>query len=318
MSGHSPTVTIGVPVFNAERYLRPALDSILGQTYEDFDLIISDNASTDATAEICREYAARDGRIRYYRNVTNVGANRNFRRAFQLASGRYFKWAAHDDLCYPTFLARCVEVLDRDSSVVLCYTRTALIDDRGRLLSDEEIASGRFRGGSGEVVRIHEQDQSRRLDSPDVVRRFGDVILRTRWCFEIFGLIRREALVGSAALNELYYGIDKVMLAELSLRGRFAEVPEVLFLRRCHLGQSTNMASARARARWSHPGARGSAVIFPRLHCFWGYCRSVHRADLSWRERAACLPVLASWPFRRDRWVELGRSVLPAYREKTQ
>ena len=99
-----PRVSIGLPVYNGENFLEFALDSILGQTFQDFELIISDNASTDATESICRRYAAKDSRIRYYRNPNNQGAAQNYNRVFALARGEYFKWAAHDDVCKPNYL----------------------------------------------------------------------------------------------------------------------------------------------------------------------------------------------------------------------
>src|SRR5436853_274761 len=105
-----PKVSIGLPVFNGETYLAGALNSFLSQDYEDFELIISDNASTDQTAAICKEHAAKDNRIRYYRNETNIGASPNYNRVFQLARGEFFKWGAHDDECHPTLLRRCLEI----------------------------------------------------------------------------------------------------------------------------------------------------------------------------------------------------------------
>src|SRR5207244_10480282 len=107
-----PRVSIGVPVYNGERYIAETLDSLLAQTFEDFELIISDNASHDRTEGICRAYAAKDSRIRYVRNSTNLGAARNYRLAVELSSGEYFRWANCDDLFAPTSLSRCVEVLD--------------------------------------------------------------------------------------------------------------------------------------------------------------------------------------------------------------
>ncbi len=108
MNTHKPPVAIGLPVFNAEKYLSQAVDSILAQTFSDFHLIISDNASTDRTQEICQAYAAQDNRIRYSRNHRNLGASPNFNRVFELSSHQYFKWAPHDDMIAPEFLARCV------------------------------------------------------------------------------------------------------------------------------------------------------------------------------------------------------------------
>src|SRR6185436_6923974 len=113
MSLPEPRVSIGVPVYNGERYLAATLDSLLAQTFDNFEIIVSDNASSDRTAQLALEYAERDSRVRYTRNPRNLGAGANYRRAFQLSRGQYFRWSAADDISAPESLARCVEVLDR-------------------------------------------------------------------------------------------------------------------------------------------------------------------------------------------------------------
>jgi len=119
IKNHKPRVSIGLPVYNGENYLEEAIDSILAQTYKDFELIISDNASTDRTPDICQAYANKDPRIRYYRNEKNIGAAVNFNRVFELSSSEYFKWAAHDDIIAPDYISECIEILDNDDSIVL-------------------------------------------------------------------------------------------------------------------------------------------------------------------------------------------------------
>src|SRR3990170_6654309 len=133
-----PNVCIGFPVFNGEKYLTVSIDSILAQTYGDFEFIISDNASTDRTQEICNEYASKDRRIRYYRNDRNLGSAANFTRVFHLSNAKYFKWASYDDLVAPEFLERCVKVLDTAPDVVLCYPKTILMDADGKLIGKLE------------------------------------------------------------------------------------------------------------------------------------------------------------------------------------
>ena len=127
--GDRPRVSIGLPVYNGERYLEQALNSILGQTYTDFELIISDNASSDRTKAICEEFRSKDQRIRYYRNEVNLGAGPNHDLVFRRSKGKYFKWFGYDDLIAPNFLSRCIEILDRYHTVVLCTPKTKIIDE---------------------------------------------------------------------------------------------------------------------------------------------------------------------------------------------
>ena len=130
-----PKVSIGMPVYNGANYVRGSVQSLLGQDYEDFELIISDNASTDETESICRELAESDRRIQYFRNDRNLGASRNYNNVFRLARGQFFKWAAHDDECHPTMFRRCVEVLERaPDRVTMVYPLAELIDEQGKTL----------------------------------------------------------------------------------------------------------------------------------------------------------------------------------------
>lgn len=110
------------------------LDSVLDQTYSEFELIISDNASDDRTPEICQEFARKDPRVRYFRQPANVGAPRNFNFVFEQARGQYFKWAADNDVCDRELLKVCKKVLDERPEVVLCFGKAMAIDQDGRTL----------------------------------------------------------------------------------------------------------------------------------------------------------------------------------------
>src|SRR3954471_6298654 len=165
-------VGLGLPVFNGERFLGATLDSVLAQTFTEFELVISDNASTDGTEAICRKYAARDSRIRYLRNEHNLGLSANYTRAFTESKGEYFKWVTYDDLLHPEFLRRCVEVLDSDPSVVLAHSRTYRIDEEGRITGSYDF----------------EMD----LLAPRPEDRFRDLVFVRHSCNESMGLIRRS------------------------------------------------------------------------------------------------------------------------------
>src|SRR5262245_44937991 len=134
MTRRPPRISIGLPVYNGEKFLKESVNSLLAQTFDDFELILSDNASTDETPAICRSYSDADKRVRYFRNDENIGVYRNFNRVFQLGSGEYFKWAAADDICHRELLAKCLKVLESDASVVATYPKVQFVDEEGRRL----------------------------------------------------------------------------------------------------------------------------------------------------------------------------------------
>src|SRR5690606_32073818 len=201
-------LSIGMPVYNAERYLARAIESLLAQTFDDFELIISDNASTDATQSICRRFAERDRRIRYVRQAGNRGANWNFNHVVGLARGELFKWAAADDLCRPTFLAQCIEVLDRDPGVVAVHAVTHEIGSNDEPIVRPDPANPRERyncAGDPELAASA---------SPHL--RFRDVMLNHGWGVRCSGVFRLDAL-RKTGLFEPIYGWEKIMMAELAL-----------------------------------------------------------------------------------------------------
>ena len=218
---HLPRVSIGLPVFNGERYLKEALDSLLAQTYTDFDIIISDNASTDNTERICLDYVAKDRRIRYYRLEKNLGMAANYKQVFELRTGKYFKWAAADDICMPDYLSRCVEVLDSDSSVVLVCAGALYIDENGKSLSKAKPAWNLQFDSAYERLRY--------------VICLGSYAGLDAWS----GLARADALSKTRLIPSYPCG-DKRPLGELCLLGRFIEIPEYLYMRRQHGGTSSD------------------------------------------------------------------------------
>lgn len=248
-----PLVSVGLPVHNGERYLEPAIRSILRQSFTDFELVVCDNASTDGTPGILARAAAEDRRVKVHRNPVNIGAAPNWNRVFELSTGRYFKWIAHDDLHEPDFLARVVEVLERDPCVVLAHTRTRLIDEQGAPLAfDPETGAFRDSAGNGRIG----PPPAGRATSPDPVRRFRDILIHTIRCTDGFGLIRSDVL-RRTSLHRSYYSSDKALLVELALLGRFHEVPEVLFLKRDHPDTSLALSPEQQRV-WIDTSGRTS------------------------------------------------------------
>ncbi len=271
----APRVSIGLPVYNGERYLAEALDSIVSQTYADFELIISDNTSTDGTEDICREYASRDERISYHRSDVNRGAAWNYNRVFELSRGEYFKWASHDDRCAPTFLERCVAALDSAPDVVVSFPRTTVID------------------AEGGTIDMEEDDLP--LDSPDIVRRFAACLNPMKLCHNvIFGLIRRDILAGTRLIGT-YLASDRSLVAELSLYGPFEELPERLFFRRKHGG---NIGISLKDLQFYRPGVRRRYVM-PEWRLFLEFLQSIRRAPLGAPEKVRLARTVMRWAVER-------------------
>jgi glycosyltransferase involved in cell wall biosynthesis len=209
------TISVGMPVYNGARHLEAAIQSVLRQSHGDFKLYISDNASTDQTEEICRDFAGQDSRIVYRRNETNVGAARNYNLLYDLAKGPYFRWFNADDISTPDLHEKCLRVLEANPDAVLCCGQTQLIDDTGKVTDS-----------------YRENLDLRQERSDERYRQFCKVAGMTN---AIYGLMRSPA-VGSTALmgNGSYMDADTMFMAELSLYGKFIVIDEPLFFRRMH------------------------------------------------------------------------------------
>jgi glycosyltransferase involved in cell wall biosynthesis len=289
-------VSVGVPVYNGERYLAETLDSLLAQTFTDYDIVISDNASTDRTAEICRRYRAKDPRISYFCNDENIGGALNFRRVFELSRGPYFHAGSCDDLYHPQFLERCVHALERDSSVVLSYARTTMIDDFGQPLFFDRDRNC-YIDHHGQFVLTPVPPHVGRADSPEM--RFREVLWEMGWALPLSGLIRREALLRTSPYGN-YFGADKVLLAELALHGRFQQVGEELFAKRVHQ-ECSHYKNTLEKAGHECRGPRG----VPQLRMLRDYLKMTSVADISVRQHVHCILTIAGIARRREVWRRL-------------
>ncbi|HSI35462.1 MAG: glycosyltransferase family 2 protein [Phycisphaerae bacterium] len=202
--GRVPRVSVGLPVYNGAELLPEAVESILNQTYADLELVICDNASSDGTEAMCREYARRDPRVRYFRNSKNIGAAPNFNRTFELSRGPLFKWMAHDDVALPTNIERCVEVLDANPQVVLCSARRRYMDYDGRLCVEDPVES------------FHN------LSIPQLLRLDG-----SRYPAYMMGVMRREVLARTRKMDT-FVAADTVWVIEMRMQGELWEWPEEL------------------------------------------------------------------------------------------
>ncbi len=210
-----PHICIGMPVYNGERYIRQALDSLLAQDYENFELVVSDNASTDSTGEICLEYAARDKRIRYFRNERNMGAAWNFNRVFELSSGEYFMWACHDDYWQPQYLRSCLKALTEAESIILAGAMCDSVDSE-----------------TGKLFFTDVGFSTTGLCPRERFMRYKSTIHGGRHIGGIFcGLYRRSALREVIPIKKVITG-DHLILAELCFHGEFITVPQKLMTKR--------------------------------------------------------------------------------------
>lgn len=268
-------VGLGMPVYNGSRYVAAAIESVLSQSLADFELVICDNASTDETGEICRAYAARDERIRYFRNATNIGADPNFNRVFELSRGRYFKFVPYDDVLDPEFLAACVQALEANPDAAVCQTQLDFIDHAGNRLG---------------VCRtdLHAAQASR----PS--QRFAAAILTPHNCYDVMGLFRREML-SRTGLFESYHGADRALVAQLALLGPFVHVPRPLLKVRDHDARYTRAyIDPRVRIAWHDPLMAGTRSV-PTWRLYRHYGEFLRSMPLARGERWRCRTAMARW-----------------------
>lgn len=273
-----PPVTVGLPVYNGARYLSKALDALAAQTYPDLEIVISDNCSTDETEELCRAFAAGDGRVRYIRRTENRGAAWNFNSVVADSTSPYFKWAAADDILAPTCVERCVEVLDAtDDRVVLVYPETKLIDEDGEVIGDWQ-----------DGVDLRQRTAHERLRS---------LVQNLVLGHPMFGLVRRSAL-DRTHLNGSFPSSDYVLLAELAMLGEIRQVGEPLFFRRVHGESSRNAnASPEQLSEWFGAGAT-TRHEYSRLLA--EHVRAIAASPIPRRERFRCLATFLDTWLRRN------------------
>lgn len=278
MSAAAPTarLTIGLPVYNGEDYLAASINSLLAQTFTDFELIVSDNASTDGTRSVAESFAALDPRVRYVRHPVNLGSTENHNFVIREATGEFFKWASDDDLYAPDLLQRCIEALDARPEIALAHAWTAFIDEAGEA--------------------IHAKDYPLTTDVTSAPERFRS-LLHTQGGDDIYGVIRTRVLDRIRPFGS-YHNADRVFVAELALHGPFHQIPEALYFRRDHPGRAERASSLRHRCvvldakradPWRHP------VVRLLIEYIAGYVGAIYRAPISRADRLRCLRDLGVW-----------------------
>jgi glycosyltransferase involved in cell wall biosynthesis len=283
-----PRVSIGVPVYNGARFIERTFDTILGQTFADLEMVVSDNGSTDDTEQICLRYAAADPRVRYERHEVNRGASWNHNRVIEMAhpEAEYFAWAAADDEREPTYLEKAVAVLDADPAVVVVHAGTADIDDEGYVL--------------------HTWRQRLAFEQELPAARIKRLLTFNYQCFPAFGLMRLEDLRETRGLAP-YADSDAVLIIEMALRGKIVQLPDVMFFRRQHSQRSmVAFADRRQRIAWFDPKRKISR--FPKWRVGIEVVRAVHRAPLGRAERWRCYAMLRA--YLRSNWPGLTKNVV--------
>jgi len=269
-----PEISIGMPVYNGANYLRQALESALAQKDVDLEVVLVDNGSTDATAAIAQQFASDDPRVRVESSPENRGAAYSFNRCVELARGRYFRWAAHDDVFEETFTRRCIDALEHDRGASVAVTQAEMIDE------------------DGDVVRTIEDYLG--AQGSDPVRRALDIMFESSWCLHIFGVVRLEEL-RTTGLIGAFAGSDHITLLELALRGRFVVVSGYGFGNREHRERSLRAHGQnreRDRDAWFDPSRRGDLTL-PRWRRFVEYAKGVLRAPIP---RQSMVRLLLSFP----------------------
>ena len=262
-----PAVSIGLPVFNGAEHLGEAIESLLNQTYADFELIISDNCSTDGTRAICERFAGEDARVCYIRQPQNIGAPRNWNVVAHYATGTYFKWASANDYCNERFVEECLLELERDPKAVLAFGRTCLVDDSRDTMTDYE--------GDVEVLDERPSDRFRR-------------VLRSWALNNAQSGLFRLAVLRKTGLDRPYVGGDLQLMLELSLHGRFKRVPTaVLYRRVANDSMSTNLTREQLDHLIDPLSTSGTRLAAWPKH--WDRLTTIVRSPIAGVEKLACI-----------------------------
>lgn len=279
-------LSIGVPVYNGADYIHEAITSHLEQDFGDFELVVSDNCSTDATPDIVNELAAQDDRVTYTRNDSNIGGPANFNRLFRLTNGDLFRWAAADDRIEPGYLSAVVSMMDADPSIVIGHSESLLIDPASNAML--EMDQG-YLGGDGylEAIKLTPPPGDDRFGSNAPHQRIDAVINNNHRNFYIFGIMRRDVMM-KTRLHGSFYGGDRTLLVEMAMRGRFVKVPEALFASRSHAKNS-----GRNGLNFEELKEHGAQDLSFASQVLKGYVNGVRRANPSTTDQIKCMAVIA-------------------------
>ena len=272
-----PLVSIGLPVFNGEDFLENALDSILNQTYKNIEVIVCDNASTDRTSSIISAYLKNDDRIKYHRQEINIGAAGNYNRTFELSKGKYFKWAAHDDVMHENYIEQCVQTLESDPSTSLVQSLVGQIDENG-------IVTTHVYTGIDDIFS----------DDTSICAQYRILMQKRGAWVRIFGVIRSDILKNTPLIDK-YVGSDLTLLGELGLNGKVKDLDTVLFWRREHSRTSTRgeFKARRKRLVWFDSKKNSNSISLPEWKLTWEIFRSITRQSIPLKNKIYCFRVIS-------------------------
>ncbi len=275
-----------MPVYNGADYIHEAITSHLEQDFGDFELVVSDNCSTDATPDIVNELAAQDARITYSRNDENIGGPANFNRLFRLTTGELFRWAAADDRIEPGYLSRVIDMMDADPAIVIGHAESLLIDPASEPMLEMEQG---YLGGDGflEAITLTPPAGDTRFHAPSPHTRIDAVINNNHRNFYIFGIMRRDTMM-QTRLHGSFYGGDRTLLVEMAMRGTFKKVPAQLFASRSHAKNS-----GRNGLNFEELKEHGAEDLSYAGQVMKGYVNAVRNANVGRADELKCLAIIA-------------------------
>ena len=286
MTTNSPRLSIGVPVYNGADYIHEAITSHLEQDFGDFELVVSDNCSDDATPDIVNELVAADDRVTYTRNKENIGGPANLNRLFRITNGELFRWAAADDRIEPGYLSKVIAMMDADPEIVIGHANAILIDPASEPMLKMDQG---YLGGDGylEAIRLRPPAGDERFESPSPHNRIDAVINNNHRNFYIFGIMRRDVMM-QTRLHGAFYGGDRTLLVEMAMRGTFRKIPEDLFASRSHAKNS-----GRNGLNFEELKQHGAEDLSFASQVMKGYVKAVRGAHLDRADEMKCLGVIA-------------------------
>lgn len=255
-----PLVSIGMPVYNGEKYIEDALESLLAQDHPNIELVISNNASTDRTAAICQEYAERYSHIKLISQPRNIGASGNFRAVVDAATGEYFMWAAHDDLWSPNYVSACVAVLQRHQRYALCASTVHFIDESGSI-----------------VNRTFENLDTTSRSTPESC---AHILEQDFWC-AIYGVMRIES-ARRAPIERPSFGMDVAALIHICMMGKLACQTDCTFYYRLFSNKTPESMME------VFDPYRATKIVYPWSEIAIESLSAAIRSNLSWLERIQC------------------------------